>query len=248
MQITESAPQGPVATEPAPAESTEEAPTAAPPTEEAPTAEPPTETPQGDAMLVGGPDGVNVRKGPGTYYDRISFLNPGAEARVTSRFGEWWQIDISAGLGWVFGGTVTPYNVENVPQVQPPPAPTARPPPANPIPAATATPEPADDFRCLVINSYWVEGAPGPFAVNQLIWFNWDISAPPGDFPYAALGTWAQETGQFQKSWAFETYVPPTWRDHIELAGAGTYHLYLRICFNDGVCVNLAGPVAITVQ
>jgi len=240
VQITKAAPQ-PTAPDP----------TLPPPTEEAPTAEPeptavPTEAAPAAPIAVAGSDGVNVRRGPGVNYDRVGFLNPGTEAPLTGRYGDWWQIQYNSGPGWVYGGVVTASNTENVSQVQPPPAPTAVPQTATPVPP-TATPAPAPDFRGLTPVNYWVEGAPGPFGVNQAIWFNWEVS-PGGDFDYDALGTWVQETGQFQKSWSNATHLPATWRDHIDIPAAGSYHLWLRICFTDGYCANMLGPIAVTVQ
>jgi hypothetical protein len=68
---------------------------------------------------------------------------------------------------------------------------------------------------------------------------------------YNSLGTWVQETGQFQESWTkqkFSSNQHFTWRDHIRIPGAGTYNLWMRICFTDGACVNLMGPVTIKVN
>jgi len=242
-QPTQTETQEPTPAEPEPAAPTEETQAQT----EQPT-ETPTDAPPGEAMVTAGNDGVNVRKGPGTNYARFGFLDPGAQAKVTGKYINWWQIEYGGGLGWVYGEVVSAANTDNIPQVQPPAAPTAVPPTATPKPQPTATSKPAADFRGLTPLNYWVEGAPGPYGVNSMIWFNWEISSPGGDFPYNALGTWVAETEQFQKSWGNEVYIPPTWRDHIEIPNAGTYNLYLRICFNDNYCVNLMGPVPVTVQ
>lgn len=208
--------------------------------------------------MVAGEDGVNVRIGPDTNYARVGYLDPDAEARVTGRYGDWWQIEYEDGNGWVFGGIVTATNTDGVPEVEPSPSPTPLPPTVTPtpIPAATPTPEPPagppPEFRGLVPNSYVVEGAPGPYDENEAIWFNMDISnSTTAQIDYEALGTWVQETGQFQKSWKnreFEAWQHFQWRDHIDIPDAGTYNLWMTICYRDGQCANLMGPVTVEVQ
>jgi hypothetical protein len=237
-------------------------PTAAPPTlesTEAPT-EVPSETPEepeatatptetAAPTLIAGENGVNVRRGPGLNYDRLGYLNPGAEATVTGRYGTWWQIAYGGGSGWVYGEIVTTYGTDDVAQVQPPPAPTAIPPTATPIPP-TATPAP--DTRGLVLENFWVEGAPGPYGTGQQIWFNWVIRNTSGaEVGYKILGAWVQETGFHKTSWTDASFVPGQrheWRDWLSIGSPGTYHLYLRICFNDGVCLNLSGPTTVNIQ
>lgn len=217
-----------------------------------PTAIPATPT-AATPYMVAGADGVNVRTGPGITYTRLGYLDPGAQAELIGRYGDWWQIRYGDAQGWVFGQLVTPYNGDNVPQVEPPPAPTV--PPVSPTPVPTApppTPTPADT-RGLSANKYWVENAPGPFAVGGDIWFNMDITNGGGEIAYTALGTWVEETGDFQRSWSDSSFYAGqhfTWRDKINqfTLQPGTYHLWLRVCFTDGACVNLKGPVVITVQ
>ena len=235
-------------------------PTASPPPTATPepTAVPPTETPA-IANIVAGADGVNVRTGPGTNYTRVGYLDPGAQARVIGRSGDWWQIDYDGGPGWVFGDIVTASNADNVAEVQPPPSPTPLPPTDTPLPtdtpapaAPTATPGPPPEFRGLNPLKYWVEDAPGPFGAGSQIWFNMEIkNTNTHKVHYEALGTWVQETGQFQKSWTKQKFGDRqllTWRDHIEIDSTGTYNLWLRICFTDGACVDLMGPVTIQVD
>jgi hypothetical protein len=71
-------------------------------------------------------------------------------------------------------------------------------------------------------------------------------------------GVWVQETGDFQMSWGgpgggkplrLETGQSKEWTDHINqfTLGEGRYHLWMRVCFSDGYCVNLAGPVEIEI-
>jgi hypothetical protein len=112
----------------------------------------------------------------------------------------------------------------------------------------------------LVVDGYQVEGAPGPYSVaglaeGQYIWFNIWISNHSGaPVEFVALGTWIQENGQFQKSFTYSEVSADrqfAHRDHIyegQITAPGTYHLFLRICFADGECANLAGPVEIIAQ
>ncbi len=223
-----------------------------------PTPIPPTATP-GTPYIVAGELGVNVRTGSGINYQLIGHLDPGAQAQVTGQHNGWWQILYQGGPGWVIDEYVTAYNTGSIPDVQPPPAPTAVPPtpvPPTPVPQPTVPPTPTTNpvayFRGLKPNSYVVEGAPGPYGAGQDIWFNMDITNESGgNVDYTALGTWVEETGQYQKSWTNSTFSPGqhfTWRDHINIPTAGTYHLYMRICYTDGWCVNMLGPVVANVQ
>ena len=223
-----------------------------------PTPMPPTETPA-IPSIVAGADGVNVRTGPGTNFTRVGYLDPGTEARVIGRYGDWWQIEHDGGLGWVYSEIVTASNADSVAQVQPPPSPTPVPPTETPVPTATFTPAaptplpgPPPEFRGLEPLDYSVEGAPGPFDAGSQIWFNMDIKNTNNQrVDYEALGTWVQETGQFQKSWTKQKFSANqhfTWRDHIEIKSTGKYHLWMRICFTDGNCANLMGPVTVKVE
>ncbi len=224
-----------------------------------PTPVPPTPT-TATPRLVAGPDGSNVRSGPGLLYARIGYLDPGTEAVVTGRYSDWWQIQYQGQPGWVYNGVATAYDTDEVPEVQPPPPPPPAPTPvpvtATPVPVPTATPvpQPTPDLRGLVVNAYWIEGAPGPFGSAADIWFNMDITNNSGQrIDYNALGTWVEETGQFQKSWTYSSFDAGkhfTHRDHINQfdLSPGTYHLYLRICFSDGACVNMYGPIEVVVQ
>jgi uncharacterized protein YraI len=222
---------------------------------------PPSPTPA-VARMVAGVDGVNVRTGPGTNFTRLGYIDPDGEAPVIGQYGDWWQIEYQGSPAWVYGEIVTVYDVDAIAEVQPPPSPTfppptaTSPPTATPTPAApTATPGPPAEFRGLVPNAYWVEGAPGPFGKGEKIWFNMDVENATGNtIPFNALGTWVQETGQFQESWTNREFTPfkhapfNPWRDHIKINSSGTYHLWMRICFADGQCVNLMGPVQVEVN
>ena len=241
-------------------------PTAAPATPE-PTPEPvtptetPTETPAEPTAeptpepaaprVIGDPSGVNIRRGPGANYDIIGYLAPAAEATVTGRYIAWWQIAHGGGFGWVYGEVVTAYDTDDVPQVQPPPAPTRVPATATPVPVQPTAPPPPDT-RGLVLNNFWVEGAPGPYATGQQIWFNWVIrNTAPHEVGYKILGGWVAETGFHKDSWTDSSYLPgqqQEWRDWLSIGSPGTYTIYLRICFNDGYCHNLSGPTTVNIQ
>ena len=117
-------------------------------------------------------DQINVRSGPGTEYTLLGTLGGGSEAPVIGRSGGWWQITYNGAPAWVFGEIVTAANTDGVPEVQAPPRPTAAP-TAIPAPTAvppTATPSsgaaPASETRGIVVNSYRVEGAPGPYGAG----------------------------------------------------------------------------------
>jgi hypothetical protein len=92
-----------------------------------------------------------VFAGPGPGYGGpISFLsgppNPPAIARVFARADvlgrRWWKIDTSAGPGWVDGGYVIAFNVNNVVYENPPPTFTPVPPTNTPTVTSTPTPGP----------------------------------------------------------------------------------------------------------
>jgi len=212
--------------------------------------------------IIAGVDGANVRTGSDTTYTKVGYLDPGAEARILGQYNGWWQIDYNGTPAWVYGEIVTAENADGVPEVLPPASPT--PPPATavpdtPTPAATATPGPPTatsgppTINGLVAKDYNVEGAPGPFDNNDQIWFNMKIDCIAGDrVEYTALGTWVEETGQFQKSWTNQHFDPGQrfeWRDHLKIgSGNGTYHLWLRICFSNSNCVNMLGPIQVEVN
>lgn len=269
----------PVAVQPSPTSTQETAPpTVTPPPSPtasntpAPTDTPlPTATPEPTAlpatatatlpppMILVGDGGVNVRSGPGTNYTRQGSLDPGAQAEVTGRHDDWWQIRYDDDLAWVFGDLITASNVDDVPQVEPPPAPTAAPtaasgPTAVP-PAATAAP--VTDIRGLAPDKFEVEGAPGPYTVGQEIRFHMWITNNSGKtIEYNALGTWVAETGQFQKSYFatppfYPSFVPGQQFQHsdcITIPDPGTYNLWMAIHFKDGTPALLKGPVLVTVQ
>ncbi|MCU0522335.1 MAG: L,D-transpeptidase family protein [Anaerolineae bacterium] len=128
----------PVVTEVVPGvtlEPTEVSPTAVPPTATpAPTATPssatleptpvpPTPMPTSVSptpvvpRLVAGESGVNIRRGPGTGYDKVGFLDPGNEALITGWSGAWWRIEVEGQAAYVSGDYVTALDADAVPEV-----------------------------------------------------------------------------------------------------------------------------------
>jgi lipoprotein-anchoring transpeptidase ErfK/SrfK len=121
LPSTEAAVAAPVLSAPVPiAASPIPATAAAPMTVPTSTPLPPAPTPTLPTVMAGGAVGINVRTGPGIDYERVGYLAPGAQARVIGRFGDWWLIERDGAPGWVAGWVVTAFNVDDVPQVEPP--------------------------------------------------------------------------------------------------------------------------------
>lgn len=90
-----------------------------------PTPVPPTATPV-EAIIEAGPNGLNVRGGPGTDYELFEHVAPGTQYRVIGRYdaadGIWWQIDYGGQPAWAFSEVVNPvtsFTPQDVPEVQP---------------------------------------------------------------------------------------------------------------------------------
>jgi hypothetical protein len=220
-----------------------------------------------DPKVVAQEDGVNVRSGPGTGYATVGRLEPGAQAKVTGRYGDWWQIDFEGSAGWVANWVVTASDVEDVPEVVPPASPI--PPTAAPAPPAAPTEPPAaaglplGDSRGIEVVSYSVIGAPGPYGAGADIPFNFTVvNRSDATLVYDALGAWVQDTDIFQKSYSRlnPAFDPPFFvpgfgiddhTDNVRIPTPGTYNLYLAIHFIDEgniTPVLLAGPVQVIVQ
>ena len=122
----------------------------APPAPAAPTDTP---TPQVPLVTIGATI-MNVRGGPGINYNVIGTASPGQQFPILGKnpgLGDWWQIDFSGQLGWIYGPFVTSTNAGNVQVagiIPAPPPPTATPiPPPTPIPAPTQPPAPSYPYR-----------------------------------------------------------------------------------------------------
>jgi N-acetylmuramoyl-L-alanine amidase len=111
-----------------PSETEDTTPTAAPDTGEATPTQAISPTTPVEPTVTAGVDGANIRTGPGTEFELVGRLEPGATAPITGRYGDWLQIDFNGTVAWVANWVVTATGVENVPEVEPP--------------VATATPEP----------------------------------------------------------------------------------------------------------
>jgi hypothetical protein len=114
------------------------------------------------------------------------------------------------------------------------PAPTNTNPPANTQPpAATATSAPQGSHG-IVANSFSVESASA--APGQDVWFNFEVkNTSQSVVNYGALAAHT-DVGVTAQSWTNEKLDPGqtlTWRDHINFPSAGTYQLYLGICYGD---------------
>ena len=227
-----------------------------------------TATPIPEPMVVAQAGGVNLRSGPGTNFASVGRLEENATARITGKYGDWYQVDYGGTSAWVADWVVTATNADGVGEVVPPPSPipatnvppTATPIPATAVPAATATP----GIRGLQVNEFevgnksgdGVKASSGPFGNAGDIWFCFDVSNQSGGgMTLKSTGAYVQETGDHQISWgdAGPFDVPSggkiggsKWCDHLYNdkvnMGVGTYHIWLRICFDDGSCVNAAGP------
>jgi hypothetical protein len=202
---------------------------------------------------VAGENGVNVRGGPGTNFDRIGYLDPGTEAELIGLYADWWQIEYDDAPGWVYSGVVTASNTDGVPEVQPPPSPTPRP----VTPAPTTAPQPTQppqstDFRGLVVDDFQVEGAPGPYTAGSSIWFKiWITNNSSDKVEYKSLGVVVDETGQYQQSYSYSHIDPGVQFDHrdrIIIETPGTYNLWLTIGFLDEAWFKMRGPIQVTVQ
>jgi uncharacterized protein YgiM (DUF1202 family) len=84
----------------------------------------PTATPAPTPYIVAGADGVNVRSGPATSFERLGYIDPGGQAPLIGQDGDWWQIMYNGMPGWVFGELVEVFNVI----------------PGEPLPTVTLTP------------------------------------------------------------------------------------------------------------
>ena len=211
----------------------------------------PTSTPL-PPVIIAGEGGVNVRAGAGIDYMLLGFLEPRTETRVTGQHAGWWQIDYNGSPGWVFGEIVTARNTDGVPDPTLPATPTPSLPAATPTPISPTPTAGPPTFNGLVADNFWIEGAPGPYNPGSDIWFKVDImSVADGDVAYESLGTRVEETGQFQMTPFQQVFAPGQrllWRGHINISAAGTYHLWLHICFSDTDCVNMRGPVVVNVR
>jgi hypothetical protein len=128
--------------------------------------------------------------------------------------------------------------------------PSLHPPLPTPV-RPTATPNPGR-MHGLVVNAYYIPRAPGPLGQGRDIWFSFSVTNTTNEtISYIALGTWVQETGQFQKSWTYSQVGPGYTlidRDHVNIIQPGTYDLWLGIHYSDGSQELLSGPIRVVVE
>jgi tetratricopeptide (TPR) repeat protein len=126
-----------------------------------------------------------------------------------------------------------------------------------PTPALRPAVEPPSESACrerrgLASLEYLVSGAPGPFSVGEPIGFTFGVANTTEQvLSYQAIGTWVEETGQFQQTWTCSVLTPGETLadgDHIAIAEAGTYRLWLGVVFADDQGELLCGPVEVEIR
>jgi hypothetical protein len=225
-------------------------------------------TPQPEPMVVAQTGGVNLRSGPGSNFGVVGRLDGGLSAKVIGRYADWWQVEYSGSQVWVANWVVTATDVENVPEVAPPasPIPPTAPPPTQVPPTATSVPPTqAPDTRGIVADAFVVGNKKGDsvkpnttFGNSNDVWFLMRVTNSGDTVQIPQWGVYVQETGDFQKSWGGPGGGQPLtlnggatkeWMDHINqfTLPQGKFHLWMRMCFQDGYCVNIAGPVVVDI-
>lgn len=86
-----------------------------------PTAAPPSPTPT--PYIVSGADGVNVRTGPDTSFERIGYLDPDGRADYVGVEGDWVQIRYEGEVAYVYGPLVTIVEAQAAEAIAPPETP-----------------------------------------------------------------------------------------------------------------------------
>lgn len=214
---------------------------------------------------------ANVRTGPGLTYPPVGGLNIGDTAPVIGRdsSAQWFAISFDGapqGTGWV-SALVASFNgtINDLPVIQPaapPPAATAVPatntaPPANNTapPAATSTPnvQGAGGIETHYFRMHKTSGA-----VNESMFFDFEVVNTTGSNITFGLLAAHTDAGVTAASWD-APLVPGkvlTWTDHINFPSAGTYQVYLGICYSShDACklastpwVRLSNSIAVTIQ
>jgi hypothetical protein len=191
---------------------------------------------------------ANVRTGPGLTYSVIGGLNVGQTAPVVGRdsSAQWFAISYDGapqGTGWVSTQVATyDGSVNDLPVVQAsaPPPPTAAPgvggggggatSTAPPAPAASNTPSVSGSggIQTLLFQMHQTTGHPG-----DKIFFDFTVVNTTGtDITYGILAAHT-DVGVTADSWHDPLKAGKTlnWTDHIDFPNAGTYQVYLGICY-----------------
>ena len=98
---------------------------------------------------------------PDPRLDHADLVDPGAQAELTGRSGDWWQILYNDAPGWVFGELVTAHDADQV--ETPSTTPLA---PTEPSSADVAA-WPAEVFR--LINGLRAENGLSPYTYNEML-------------------------------------------------------------------------------
>jgi hypothetical protein len=197
-----------------------------------------------------------VRSGPGTTYAVVGGINPGESATLIGRddTATWFVIAFPAatdGKGWVSNIVASVEgDIQALPILQPsgpPPAVTAAPrnPTATNAPAQqpTATPQ-AYSSRGIVGQAFWFETTSA--GVGQEVWFHFKVTnTSNSDVPFGLLAAHT-DVGPTARSWgntSLSAGQTLEWRDNIKFSAAGTYQVYLGICYgNDNACAAGQSP------
>jgi uncharacterized protein YraI len=223
------------------------------------------------AVVVSIIQAANVRTGPGLTYPVVGGLNTGQTAPALGRdsSAQWFNISFDGapqGQGWVSVLVATINgSINDLPVIQAaaPPPPTSVPPtnvpptnvpPTNAPPAATNTPTTAGANGIQTLK-FVMEKTTG--AVNESMWFDFSVVNTTGSaITYGILAAHTDQ-GTTADSW-HDPLLPGKqvdWRDHINFGTAGTYQVYLGICYsNHDDCkgsapwTRLSNLVAVTIQ
>jgi uncharacterized protein YraI len=102
---------------------------------------PVVEMPSGP-LVTASEGNVNLRRGPGTEYEKVGLLPSGESLQIIGRNTDasWWQVSTPDGPAWIAASVTTAGNVEgaSIPVVETPPPPT----PESTQPAEEAEPTP----------------------------------------------------------------------------------------------------------
>ncbi len=218
------------------------------PTQAQPTQAPqavPTDTSTGPILKIN--TDANVRTGPGTNYPVLGGLPAGSTATAIGRDAgaQWFVITYYNSQGWVFSG-LAQYtgDTSSLPVIvapPPPPTDTPVPPTKTPAPASTATKSatsaPAGGSQSRGVRGDYFRLRSSSATVNGDLWFEFGATnttnTPMNVGALGAIipGVWSQASwGDFSWGPPFADYVLE-WEDHINVPKAGTYAVYLGICW-----------------
>jgi hypothetical protein len=211
---------------------------------------------------------ANVRTGPGLTYPPVGGLNSGDTAPAAGRdsSAQWFAISFAGapnGTGWVSVLVATfDGNINDLPVIEaaapPPPQATAVPPTSTnaPPPPAAATNTPsvqgAGGIQTLLFQMHKTTGTPG-----ESIFFDFKVvNNTSSDITYGLLAAHT-DVGVTAASWSapLKPGRELDWTDHINFPNAGTYQVYLGICYDSldtckhgGTWVRLSNSTTVNIQ